>query len=107
MGTVLYESAFILVILTCFAAICAAVLFILGFLRYMRYYCAIYKHPDIFGDPVMIPWEQKELIIEGMYKRAEMALRHLHPDGKQHFELTIYNSEGEKAKLIGKQESGK
>ena len=96
MATILYESAFILVILTCFTAICAAVLFVLGFLRYMRYYYAIYRHPDIFGDPVMIPWEKKKLIIDGMYKRAETALRHLHPDGKQDFELAIYNSEEKK-----------
>ena len=90
MGDFFYITGCILLVLACVLAVCAAVVFTLGFLKYMRYFNAIYKHPEIFGDPLMIPWEKKKLIIETMQKRTESAVRHLHPDNKKGFELKIY-----------------
>jgi len=51
----------------------------LAYLKHMRYYYAIYKHPEVFGDAKDIPWEVKKVLMKRMAKRTEMKVKNVNP----------------------------
>lgn len=68
-------------------------LVIFSYMKYMRYYYAIYKHPEIFGDPKEISWEVKKTLIKEMAKKTENKLKKLNPNIKNENNLKIYVSD--------------
>lgn len=66
------------------------VLICLNYFKHLRYYYAIYKHPEVFGNAKNIPWEVKKQLMGKMAKRTENSFSSLNPDKENFVGLKIY-----------------
>ena len=72
------------------SVIVLCILICLNYFKHLRYYYAIYKHPEIFGNAKSIPWEVKKQLMGKMAKRTENAFNGLNPDKENCVSLKIY-----------------